>query len=195
MLVEEIKKSCTRRGLRPVGLSEETILSNSPYIDWLVELDALRVKDGLLARYSEELSQHHRSMKEVASIKSSISSSLDSYYAIRSIGFGADRNANESAEHEMMLDELLAEVHEKLELINGSLATYYDIENQTWNSIFAVIFAIFAFGSIATTFVFAYLPSAGFLVSVAIVAAATATSVCIVLVIVRTLTRRRASRR
>ena len=157
----------------------------APFVDYVVELDTLRAQEALLRKYNEMLKVGHRYRKEMITIKNSVSSGMDIYYAINSATIEGVRYAIESAKREMRIDDSLSLVYKKMELVADSLATRYDIENNTWNSVFAMLVAIFGFGTLIAAFVFHFLPGLPPVYSLSIVLSLTAVITVIVVTIAR----------
>ena len=165
--------------------SEGGINRYAPFVDYAVELDTLRVQEALLRKYNDMLKVGHKYRKEMITIKNSVSSGMDIYYAINSATIEGVRYAIESAKREMRIDDSLSLVYKKMELVADSLATRYDIENNTWNSVFAMLVAIFGFGTLIAAFVFHFLPGLPVAYSLTIVFSLTAIITVIVVIIAR----------
>ncbi len=157
-LAERMKDLCSRENVDTDFPDAAGIVGYAPYIDYAVELDTLRVQEALLKKYNAMLKVDCKDRREMIGIKNSVSSGMDIYYAISSATIEGVRYALESAKKEMRIDESLSLIYRKMELVADTLATKYDIENNTWNSVFAMLVAIFGFGTLIAAFVFRFLP-------------------------------------
>jgi len=180
-----LQRLCDAENLA-TGLPDAACIERyAPFVDYVVELDTLRAQEALLRKYNDMLKVGHRYRKEMITIKNSVSSGMDIYYAINSATIEGVRYAIESAKKEMRIDDSLSLVYKKMELVADSLATRYDIENNTWNSVFAMLVAIFGFGTLIAAFVFHFLPGLPAAYSFSIVLSLTAVITVIVVTIAR----------
>jgi hypothetical protein len=146
----------------------------APFIDYLVELEPLRIELALLARYNRHLSTKSRTRQEIAALKAYISSELDFYYALSAAAFSGVNQALDRAKQEMGVDKGLELVNRRLELLEDALQLGYDTRNELLQTLFTLVLTAFALATIAQGFVFAYDRAAPFESSLALLVLVTA---------------------
>ncbi|MDP8023416.1 MAG: hypothetical protein ACP5LF_05315 [Nitrososphaeria archaeon] len=119
------------------------------FIDYLVEIEPLRLQHLLLSVYEMKIKLGSKSKHEMARLKADITDMLDFYYVISSVIYKGVKRALILGEKEMGIVDLKRIFDEKMDLMAESIEMYHELEIERWNVLFTYILAAMGFASLA----------------------------------------------
>ena len=131
-------------------------LNISPYIDYMVEIEPLRVEITLLKDYDERIRTGRKSKGDIATLKSELTEQLDFYYSITNTRYSGVSMAMKVAAQVMGVDDLNKMMEERLRLVGESVEINHQLKLEFINVTFTYMLAAFGFASLLMIFLFNY---------------------------------------
>jgi len=122
------------------------------FIDYLVEIEPLRLQHFLLSVYEIKMKLSQKTKNQMAKLKAELTEMLDFYYAIASTIYKGVERAMVIGEREMGIDDLRFIFNEKISLLSESIEMSHELELERWNMLFTYTLAAMGFASLLDAF-------------------------------------------
>lgn len=126
------------------------------FIDYLVEIEPLRLQHFLLSLYKIKIRLSERTKNQMAKLKAELTDMLDFYYTIASTIYRGVKRAIAIGEEEMGINDLKLIFNEKMNLLSESIEMYHELELERWNMLFTYTLAAMGLASLLEAFLIAF---------------------------------------